>query len=149
MIPKPKTVDWLSEPGYLRTISYRDFLAGAPMAPPGLVEPAAFVWATRIATGWTVAAECALALLFLAPARLGLHRHRDALLQLFCVTTYAVASVPGFGWLLDLHSTVSKPTDSSSVRSPSCSHCWPSVQTSMSRSTRALASGAWLPVSFS
>jgi len=78
----------------------RDFLAGAPGAPSGLVEPAAFVWATRIATGWTVAAECALALLFLAPARLGLHRHRDALLMLFCVTTYAFAPVAGFAWLL-------------------------------------------------
>jgi len=53
-----------------------------------------------MATVWTVAIEAAVAAAFLWPAGRGLSRYRDALLLLFCITTFAVAPVAGFGWLL-------------------------------------------------
>jgi hypothetical protein len=55
-----------------------------------------------IATGltwWTIAIESAVALTFLVPWR-RLARHRDLALVAFVGTTYAVAPVVGFGWVL-------------------------------------------------
>ena len=51
----------------------------------------------RLATYWTGAIEACVALVFLLPL---FGRLRDALLMIFCATTFAVADVPGFGWLL-------------------------------------------------
>jgi hypothetical protein len=48
----------------------------------------------------TVAIEGAIALAFLLPLDWGIARIRDALLLLFCATTYALAPVAGFGWML-------------------------------------------------
>jgi len=77
----------------------RAFLLGAPGAPGALELPPAFrVW-TWGATIWTLIAEGALAIAFLAPQRLTA-RFRDALLLGFCVVTYAFAPVAGFAWLL-------------------------------------------------
>jgi hypothetical protein len=50
-------------------------------------------------TWWTLAIEGAVALLFLVPWR-RLARHRDVALITFVLTTYAVAPVVGFGWIL-------------------------------------------------
>jgi hypothetical protein len=65
----------------------------APPEPPGLRTLAlAATWAT-------LALEAAVAIAVLAPLR----RHvwlRHALLLCFCATTYAIAPVVGFGWLL-------------------------------------------------
>jgi hypothetical protein len=55
---------------------------------------------SEILTYWTVLIECAVAILFLIPSRAAVSRLRDAFLILFCVTTYSVATVEGFGWLL-------------------------------------------------
>lgn len=55
---------------------------------------------SEILTYWTVLIESAVAILFLIPSRIGVSRLRDAFLILFCVTTYSVATVEGFGWLL-------------------------------------------------
>ena len=44
--------------------------------------------------------EAAVAVVFLWPRGRSLSRARDALLLGFCATTYAVATVEGFGWLL-------------------------------------------------
>lgn len=77
----------------------RAYLIGDPHAPSSLVEPAMFVWATRSFTWLAAGVETAVAIAFLWPgARLA--RWRDPLLLLFCVTTYAVAPVFGFAWLL-------------------------------------------------
>ena len=65
-----------------------------------VVEPARFLAVARIATLWTIAIEGAVALACLSPLGRGLSRFRDALLLCFCMTTYAVATVAGFGWLL-------------------------------------------------
>ncbi len=51
-------------------------------------------------TGWTLAIEAAVAAAFLWPPDRGLSKLRDGLLIAFCATTYAVATVEGFGWLL-------------------------------------------------
>ena len=50
-------------------------------------------------TWWTLAIEGAVALTFLSPWR-RLARHRDLTLIAFVATTYAVAPVVGFGWVL-------------------------------------------------
>jgi len=67
---------------------------GMPAPPPRLLAVADAL------TIGTLAFEGALALAFLLPLRFGVARARDALLALFCTTTYALAPVPGFGWLL-------------------------------------------------
>jgi hypothetical protein len=63
-------------------------------------QSARFVKVSQFLTYWTVFVESAVALLFLVPGERGLSRFRDFFLVLFCVTTYSVATVEGFGWLL-------------------------------------------------
>jgi hypothetical protein len=68
---------------------------------PGPNLPARFVWVAQLTTIWIAAIELAVAASFLLWWRSGaLSRLRDTLLMAFCVTTYAVATVEGFGWLL-------------------------------------------------
>lgn len=62
-------------------------------------QPLRFVWTARAASLWTAGIETAVAVAFLWPRREALP-WRDAALILFCVTTYAVATVEGFAWLL-------------------------------------------------
>jgi len=70
--------------------------APARVPPP---EPARLRLLALAATGLTLALEAAVALAFLVPlGRANWLRH--ALLLFFCATTYAVAPVAGFGWLL-------------------------------------------------
>jgi hypothetical protein len=68
------------------------------LAPPQ--EPARFLRLAQAATGWTVLIEGAVALAFLWPVSRGLSRLRDTFLLCFCVTTYTMVTVEGFGWLL-------------------------------------------------
>lgn len=51
-------------------------------------------------TAWTFTIELLLAAAFLAPLRSRLSAWRNPLLLVFGVTTYAVANVVGYGWLL-------------------------------------------------
>jgi hypothetical protein len=53
-------------------------------------------------TWWTVVIEGAIGVLFLLPAGKWMNRTRNGLLILFAVTTYSVAPVRGFGWMLML-----------------------------------------------
>jgi hypothetical protein len=64
------------------------------------IQPARFRAVARVATWWTLLIEGAVALSFLWPAGRGLSKWRDAALLTFCCTTYAAATVEGFGWLL-------------------------------------------------
>lgn len=75
-------------------------LDGARSAPVLAAAPVPFVAVARIGTIWTVAWEGLVAICFLWPVGRGPSLLRDASLQIFCVTTYAVATVAGFGWLL-------------------------------------------------
>jgi hypothetical protein len=63
-------------------------------------EPLRFLQLARFTTLWTVVIEGAVALSFLWPVGRTVSKGRDAVLLTFCVTTYAVAPVAGFGWLL-------------------------------------------------
>jgi hypothetical protein len=74
----------------------------APMfpIPPGPPLPASLHYVAIAATGWTAAIESAVLAAFCWWSPNGLGRARHALLLLFCATTYAVAPVDGFGWLL-------------------------------------------------
>lgn len=70
----------------------------APLPTPSV--PARFLWLARFLTWWTVGIEGAIALTFLWPLGRGLSQGRNVVLLVFCATTYAVATVSGFGWLL-------------------------------------------------
>jgi hypothetical protein len=84
-----------------RTRALLEAPPGEPV-PPGaeFVETPALYAAALALTGATLALEGAVALAFLVPPRWRVARARDALLALFCATTYLVAPVAGFGWLL-------------------------------------------------
>jgi len=71
-------------------------IAGAP----AIEEPPRLRAVARGAALATIALEAAIALAFLAPTRSSFARARHPLLLLFCVTTYAIAPVEGFAWLL-------------------------------------------------
>lgn len=77
---------------------HQDGLRPLESTPPPL--PDRLVLTARSLSFGVLAFEAGLALAFLAPRRLALSRARDALLQTFCATAYAVAPVEGFGWLL-------------------------------------------------
>lgn len=70
------------------------------LAEAGFAEPAALRRLALLLTVWTGALEAAVAAAFLWPAGRGLSRGRDALLLFFGATTFAFATVRGFGWLL-------------------------------------------------
>lgn len=53
-----------------------------------------------LSTWWKLLDQFAVACCFLAPVKSHLHKSRDFMLLIFCITAYAVAPVPGFGWLL-------------------------------------------------
>lgn len=92
--------------------------ATSDAASPRLLEPPALRGAALAATAWTLFIEAAVAVAFLWPRRrrgarsdptparrawpgwLGADWLGDAALLSFCWTTYAVAPVAGFGWLL-------------------------------------------------
>ncbi len=80
---------------------WRDWIGGHALASeaPGLV-PRRLALVAGVATGWTLLIEAAAAASFLAPSTWRLARARDALLVVFCATTYAVIPVTGFAWLL-------------------------------------------------
>ncbi len=84
--------------------STRSLLRAAPFAalPPGasFVETTGLRLAAVALTALTLAIEALVALTFLAPARLVPAVARDLCLLAFCVGTYAIAPVAGFGWLL-------------------------------------------------
>lgn len=65
-----------------------------------LEKTAALKTLAKCITWWTIAIEGSLAVLFSLPAKSRLAPLRDALLLVFAVTTYLVADVQGFGWLL-------------------------------------------------
>ncbi|HEX3035974.1 MAG TPA: hypothetical protein VHT73_12770 [Thermodesulfobacteriota bacterium] len=63
-------------------------------------QPERFLSVAKFATLWTVAIEALVAIAFLSPVGKGLSKLRDVLLIIFCIATYAIAPVEGFGWLL-------------------------------------------------
>lgn len=66
----------------------------------GLQTNAAVGVLSQMMTWWTIFIEAAVALAFLAGTRSRLSKVRDGLLIAFLLTTYAIAPVVGFGWIL-------------------------------------------------
>jgi hypothetical protein len=58
------------------------------------------IWLAQFFTWWTVAIEGLIALMFLWPEGKSISRWRDLALIVFVLSTYSVATVVGFGWLL-------------------------------------------------
>ena len=76
------------------------YLEGINLSSVPLVESGPLRALARFATWWTVAIEATLGVLFLWPGGRRVRLTRDLLLLAFAVTTYLVANVKGFGWLL-------------------------------------------------
>lgn len=70
-----------------------------PLLPVELRSSERLDLAASALTWWTLAIEGAVAVTFLVPWR-RLARYRDVALIAFVLTTYAVAPVVGFGWVL-------------------------------------------------
>jgi hypothetical protein len=64
------------------------------------IEPSRLPQVARLSSLWTLAIEAAIAIGFLWPRRFSGGSWRHAALIVFAVTTYAVATVDAFGWLL-------------------------------------------------
>jgi hypothetical protein len=79
-------------------------------------EPARFLTLTHAMTLWTIAIEAAVALAFLWPVERGISHLRNVFLITFCATTYAVATVEGFGWLLISAAVAQCPLERSRTR---------------------------------
>jgi hypothetical protein len=82
----------------------RRFLEALPegaelLHPPAFAEPPRLRAFAAVATWGGVILEAIIALTWLLPGR-GLQSARHVTLLAFCVTTYALAPVAGFGWLL-------------------------------------------------
>ena len=83
----------------------RTFLEPLPegaelLNPPAFVEPPRLRVFAAVATWGGLLLEALIALLCLIPADGRVQIARHAALLAFCVTTYALAPVAGFGWLL-------------------------------------------------
>lgn len=74
--------------------------AGGELTSVQLLESARLPFIAAAITAWTVVIEGLIAAAFLLPGRGLLARSRHWLLLLFAVTTYAVANVIGFAWVL-------------------------------------------------
>ena len=68
--------------------------------PPPFVEPGRLKIFAGVATWGGLALEAVTALLLVLPSGAFVIRARHAGLIAFCVTTYALAPVAGFGWLI-------------------------------------------------
>jgi len=71
-----------------------------PVDPPEYAEPEAFRRLVWFLTWSTLAIESAVALLFALPHKGRVATAAHVSLIVFCVSTYAIAPVAGFGWLL-------------------------------------------------
>lgn len=78
----------------------RHFDAPQLAIPSGPPLPIGFHGVAHAATLWTAILEAAVLAAFFWWPQTGLGWARHGLLLLFCATTYAVAPVDGFGWLL-------------------------------------------------
>lgn len=85
----------------LGDLARRDLLVfGDLSAPIDLPSSARLGVMAQVLTWWTILIEAAVAVLFLWPEDRGPSRWRDAALLAFIVTTYPVAPVIGFAWVL-------------------------------------------------
>ena len=89
-----------AEPVDVRALISKLRETGQALEPVALETTQQLRTIATIATWWTLVIETLVAIQFLVPIGWKLGRYRDATLMIFAVTTYAVAPVMGFGWLL-------------------------------------------------
>jgi hypothetical protein len=82
----------------------------------GAITTEGVVLLAQVMTWWTVAIEAFIAVGFAAPAGSRLAKGRHACLLLFILTTYAIAPVIGFGWILATMAFVDAGRDDRSPR---------------------------------
>lgn len=90
----------LSENRRLAEVLTRGHLDGVIASSVTLHSAEAVRWLALFMTWWTVLIEGGLALVFALPSSRRVDDCRHAMLLLFGATTYALAPVKGFGWLL-------------------------------------------------
>lgn len=76
------------------------FTYGDPQSAFYLADGPYLALVARAMAVWTIVIEGSIAVLFLLPRRFGITRWRDAALLTFVLTTYGIAPVLGFGWVL-------------------------------------------------
>ncbi|QDU61306.1 hypothetical protein Pan216_21610 [Planctomycetes bacterium Pan216] len=76
------------------------YLQGTAPTTVTLHSSARMEWLAWLMTWWTILIEGTIGVLFFFPARSRVAPWRDAILMFFAITTYLVATVKGFGWLL-------------------------------------------------
>ena len=86
----------------LRDLLQTGHLRGLSIDVVSLTGSPRIEWLAQAMTWWTVGIEGTLAALFLAPDRPRIRTLRNAALLFFAATTYFVAPVRGFGWMLML-----------------------------------------------
>ena len=85
----------------LGDLARRDLLVFGDLGEPvALLSSARIEGMALVLTWWTILIEAVVALLFLWPEDRGPSRWRDPALLVFIVTTYPVAPVVGFAWVL-------------------------------------------------
>jgi hypothetical protein len=92
----------LADNRYLLELLTEGHLRGLATTSVELAENRAIGVLAQVLTWWTILIEAALAVAFLWPKGRLVAATRNLLLLLFGVTTYAVAPVVGFGWMLML-----------------------------------------------
>src|SRR5262245_45435593 len=75
-------------------------LVGSTVQSVALAGTSAVAFVSWLMTIWTVLIEGLLAVVFLVPDRRGVATVRNTLLLTFATTTYLIAPVRGFGWML-------------------------------------------------
>jgi hypothetical protein len=93
------------------------YLEGDPVDTVQLPDSPRLRALAALMTWWTLAIEGSLALLFLWPGRTAqIQRLRDGLLLMFICSTYALAPVIPFGWVLVILGLAQAPEGSRAVR---------------------------------
>ena len=83
-----------------RTMRAAHSLFGDPAEPITTPLAPAVVWIAHVMTWWTVVIEGAVAAAFLLPQRFFLARWRDIILFAFVLSTYIIAPILYFAWIL-------------------------------------------------
>jgi len=86
----------------LRELVQSGYVRGLVIDTVALTDSPRLAWLAQAMTWWTITIEGTLAVLFLWPGKQRVANLRNAALLFFAATTYFVAPVRGFGWMLML-----------------------------------------------
>lgn len=84
----------------LESLLYAGYLRGISLSSITLTSTSGIEWLASALTWWTILIEGLLAVLFLLPGSRVISYVRNSAMIFFAVSTYAVATVIGFAWML-------------------------------------------------